>query len=64
MNDYPFLRGVAGIPIEPDADTRTSAIAMRTMFLALVEQGFTDDQALKMVALIAVAANDAQKGER
>lgn len=45
--------------IEPSADMRQAAIVARQMFLALVEQGFTEEQALKVVIATMVSARDA-----
>jgi hypothetical protein len=34
---------------EPRAEMRTAAAGIRDMFLALLEQGFTEDHALRLV---------------
>jgi hypothetical protein len=39
------------IRIEPSADQRQVAAPIRSMFLALVEQGFTADEALRFMAI-------------
>lgn len=38
-----------GGPVEPSADMRTGAKAMREMFLALIAEGFTERQALAII---------------
>ena len=36
-------------PVEPPADLRQSAVAMHQMFIAYVDAGFTETQALELV---------------
>lgn len=43
-------------PIEPSADARQAAYQMRQMYLALINEGFPDDQALALVAQMILAA--------
>lgn len=38
-----------GGPCEPSADLRQAASAMRQMFVALVNEGFSEDQALQII---------------
>jgi hypothetical protein len=38
--------------VEPSADTRAFARSAREMFLALLEQGFTEEQSTRMVAIM------------
>lgn len=50
---------------EPSADMRQAARAAREMFLAMVEQGFTEDQAIKLVALaMGQAASGGSSGDK
>lgn len=37
------------IPIEPGADMRQGAIMMRQFYIALVNAGFTDEQAMELI---------------
>lgn len=46
-------------PIEPSADMRTAAHAMREMYVALVNEGFTTQEAM---AMIGVAIATAMRG--
>jgi hypothetical protein len=39
-----------GVPIEPSADSRALAHAFREMFIALTSEGFTERQALQIIA--------------
>lgn len=39
-------------PREPSADLRTAASQLHQMFVALVQEGFTEQQALQVVAAI------------
>lgn len=39
-------------PREPSADLRLAASGLHEMFTALLEQGFTEDQALTMLARV------------
>jgi hypothetical protein len=43
-------------PIEPSADLRALAQGLRQMYLALVEEGFTQTEALVVIGQI-IAAN-------
>lgn len=43
------------IRIEPSADVRQGAKAMYQLFIALVQEGFTEAQALKMVSVMVQA---------
>lgn len=38
--------------VEPSADMRSAARGAREMFLALLEQGFTEEQAVRMIAIM------------
>jgi hypothetical protein len=49
-------------PIEPSADQRTGAKQLRGMFLALVAEGFTEQQALAIIGQAMVA--NAMGGEK
>lgn len=42
-------------PVEPSADLRAFASIMRQMFVALVDQGFTEQQALTIIGQAIVA---------
>lgn len=42
-------------PIEPSADIRVAAHAVRQIYLALVTEGFTEQQALTIVGQILAA---------
>lgn len=44
-----------GIPMEPSADLRAMANQLRQMFVALVSEGFSEQQALVVVGLILAA---------
>jgi hypothetical protein len=49
-------------PIEPSADVRIGAAALRQTSLALVQEGFTEPQALQIIGqMLAIAAQ--QGGE-
>jgi hypothetical protein len=48
-------------PQEPSADLRAAASSVRQMFVALVNEGFTESQALAIVGHILVAG--IQKGD-
>lgn len=43
---------MSGFPMEPDADKRVLANSLRQMFVALVAEGFTEQQALVIVGQI------------
>lgn len=43
--------------IEPSADQRTWAKTIFAMYVALVEEGFTEQQALVIVGQLLIAAN-------
>jgi hypothetical protein len=43
-------------PIEPAADYRAMAYTVRQMFLALVQEGFSEQQALVIVGSIIAAS--------
>lgn len=47
--------GIVG-PVEPSADMREMANHCRQMYLALVEQGFTEDEALRLLSVTLSAA--------
>ena len=48
-DDFAQVGGL-GLPHrEPRAEMRTAAAGIRDMFLALIEQGFREDQALQLV---------------
>ena len=47
-------------PIEPAADIRQMANALRQVFLALMAEGFTEQQALVLIGQI-LAANQGDK---
>lgn len=42
--------GVHG-PVEPPAEMRTLALTLRQMYVALVEQGFTEAEAMQIVGV-------------
>ncbi len=42
-------------PIEPAADTREMASALRQTFIALTQEGFTEQQALAIIGQILAA---------
>lgn len=46
-----------GGPREPSANSRQSARALRDYFLALIAEGFTEDQALRLIGAIMAANN-------
>lgn len=50
-------------PIEPSADLRELASALRQMYIALVNEGFDDRQALIIIGQ-AMAAGSGQGGAR
>jgi hypothetical protein len=50
-----------GIPCEPSADLRQMASAMRQMFVALTNEGFTERQSLTIIGHL-LSAN-APKGD-
>jgi hypothetical protein len=37
------------IKVEPDAEMRRNAFVLRQWFIALVDQGFTEDEALRII---------------
>jgi len=43
-------------PVEPSADLRQMASALRQMFIALTSEGFTEQQALAIIGQV-IAAN-------
>jgi len=48
-------------PVEPSAEMRVAAHAMREMYLALLEQGFTEHQVYRIIA--AVLRDQQQEGQ-
>lgn len=42
-------------PREPSADMRQAAAALREMYIALLNEGFTEDQALAIIGHIMTA---------
>lgn len=42
------LFGNSAIPIEPNADMRGAAVAIRQIFLSYTQAGFTEPQALQL----------------
>ena len=46
-------------PIEPDAGKRVAAKELRQMFLALTQEGFSEQQALVIIGQILAAGNNA-----
>jgi hypothetical protein len=52
-------------PQEPTADTRTAAKAMREVFVALVDEGFTRHEALTVIGVMLGTASrpDSTEGE-
>ena len=40
---------LGGAPLEPASDTRQGAHALREMYVALTEAGFTEDQAMTLL---------------
>jgi hypothetical protein len=45
-----FLKASFGAPVEPSADMRGASKAMFEMFTALKGEGFTENQALRLIA--------------
>lgn len=43
-------------PVEPSAETRQAANALRQMYVALIEQGFTQDEAMGIIGISIAAA--------
>jgi hypothetical protein len=43
------------IPIEPSADQRQAALGLRGMYLALVQSGFTEAEAMHLIAQMLLA---------
>lgn len=50
-------------PREPSADQRVAAAQMYGMYLALLAEGFTEQQALVIIGQILVAASQRPQGE-
>ena len=48
-------------PIEPNAEMRVGAKTLRQMFLALIQEGFTEQQALVIIGQC-IAANSGPNG--
>lgn len=48
-------------PMEPSADLRMVANALRQMFVALVSEGFTEPQALGIIGQVIAANNPGSK---
>lgn len=46
---------------EPDAATRAQAVVWRGMFVAMLQAGFTERQAIRIIAEIAITAGLAQQ---
>lgn len=42
-------------PVEPSADLRDLASILRQTYVALVEEGFTEDESLKVIGQLLVA---------
>lgn len=42
-------------PIEPSADMRAMAKAMRHIYLALIMEGFTESESIKIIGLMLAA---------
>jgi len=47
---------VSNGPIEPNADMRVMANALRQMFLALIQEGFNEQQAMQIVGVTLAAS--------
>jgi hypothetical protein len=45
---------------EPSADIRVAARAMREIFTSLLNEGFTEDQALKIIGIMLAQAKEQQ----
>lgn len=62
MSDEPdfdisaLLNGGTNNNIEPNADFRTLAVALRQFYVALVNEGFTESQALTAAVLMFTGA--------
>lgn len=57
------LSSPGNFDVEPSADTREAAHGVREMFVALVMEGFTENQALIIVGQILAAAITTQAGK-
>jgi len=53
----------ANVRVEPSAETRTNAHAVRETFLALTYEGFTESQALNIVGQMLAAVIIVSAGE-
>jgi len=47
---------VSNGPIEPNADMRVMANALRQMFLALIQEGFNEQQAMQIIGVTLAAS--------